>query len=1154
MRFARTTQHSLRRFLPAALLAAAMAIPTSAAWGQAVYGVIRGSVVDPSGSAIPKTKVSIQNQNTREARSAETDEAGDFAFPGLLPGSYTVTVEAQGFKRYEAKDLLLSAEDRLDVGQIHLEVGQVSESVTVTASAAAVQTASSERSQVISGQQMAELPILSRNMSSYMRMLPAAVEQGGVGSDNYTWQTDPTAPMPTISGVSAQFSSLSQDGISITEDGSAGWPNGHVNPDAVAEVKILYNTYQAEYGRNGGAVVNLVTKSGSQRFHGTAYTYFRNEEFNAGQFFDNQRGNPKARDRYHLYGYTLGGPIYVPGKFNKGKDKLFFFWSQELTGNTGSQSSVVTVPTQLERNGNFSQSPYVTTIKDPSTGQPFPGNIVPSNLINPMSQKLLNVFPLPNFTNTAISNNQYNYNTGQEPINFNLDELTARIDYNVSNRLRTYFRGQKYASGKSYPWTQAFPAWADVSLTDEYRVLSGVLSASYTFSPDLVNEFSVGSKGHKRAMTNFDQTALANLTRAGQGLTSLGQFHPELNPWGLLPAMSFGGVPNSASLSYDGRVPLEAVYADYSVVDGLTKIYKSHMFKVGIDIKTTYTKNGDSGNFGGTFSFATDTNNPLDSGYAYANALLGNFRTYSESTSRPRQFDYNRVVEWYAQDTWKAMRRLTIDYGMRFTIRWPDWNPLGQVAGFDPALWNPAQKVVLYRPAFDANNKRVAQNPITGQLAPAVLIGVEVPNVGNPSNGMATNTDPSYPRGLMKNQGVEFGPRFGFAYDVFGNGRMAIRSSFGLNTFAAEDSLMRGLAQNPPIQFNPTIIYNNVNTFLGTGTYLSPSSVSGVAPSGENPAYYNFSFGVQSRIPLNTVLDVAYVGTMGRHLWENQNLNTLPYGTNFQAQNIDPTTNRPYTSSFLVPYTGFGSINIRETGGTSNFNSLQVQALHRYAKGIELQIVYAWSKYMDYTGSFPMFQARRWLYGDSGDDRTHNFKMAWVWDFPHVDRFTHNIAAKTVFNGWQLAGIASFISGSPSGVGFSTTNGVDLTGGGDGNRINVFGNPVLAKSDRTFYRFFDPTVFGEPVVGILGNAGRNLYRGPGINSWDIAMKREFRFRERLRVMLRMDTYNAFNHTQFNSVNSSAQFDANGKQVNTALGQINGARAARRAEGSIRVTF
>ena len=1133
------------------LLLACVLVPTAGA--QAAFGVVRGSVTDPTGLPVPNAQVTALNERTRELRSATSDTEGNFVIPALMPGPYTIAAEASGFKRTEKKGVNLAAEERVDVGDLSLQVGQVTEKVEVEATPTQVQTTSAERSLVITGRQVSELPILSRNISSYMRILPGAVEQGGVGSDNYTWQTDPTAPMPTISGVSAQFSSLSHDGISITEDGSSGWPNGHVNPDAIGEVVILLNNYQAEYGRNGGSVVNIITKSGTQSFHGTGYTYFRHEQFNAGQFFDNQRGLPKARDRYHLYGYTLGGPIFIPGKFNKRKDKLFFFWSQELTGNTGSQSSQVTVPTEIERNGDFSQTPGNIVVKDPTTQTQFSGNRIPANLINPTTQKMLGIFPMPNALNTAITGNNYNYTTGQEPIKFDLDEMTARIDYNVTTKLRTYFRGQRYDSGKTYPWTQAFPAWANVVLTDQYRVASGVLSASYAFSPTLVNEFSFGTKGHKREMADPDPTALGKLTRAGAGVPNLGQFHPEINPMGILPAMSFGGVTNAAGLSYDGRFPLEAVYSDYSIVDGLSKVHQNHTFKVGVDIKATYTKNGDSGNFGGNFSFAADSNNPLDSGYAYANALLGNFRTYSESTTRPRQYDYSRIVEWYAQDNWRLRRNLTLDYGMRFTVRWPDWNPLGQVSGFDPALWNPAQKVTLYMPVLNDKKQRVAVNPLTGQLAPAVLIGAEVPGVGNAANGMALGTDPSYPRGLMDNQGVEFGPRFGFAWDVFGNGSTAVRGGFGLNTFAAEDSLMRGLASNPPTQFNPSIIYNSVTTFLSAGSVLSPGGVSGVARTGENPAYYNFSFGVQRKIPLGAVLDVAYVGTLGRHLWMSQNLNTLPYGTNFLPQNIDPTTGRVYTSTFLEPYYGYTSVSMRQTGGTSNFHSLQTQIHRRYSHGLELEMSYVWSKYMDFTGSFPMFMPRSWLYGESGDDRTHNFKLAWVWDLPRLNP-GNNVVVRNVLNGWQLSGIASFMSGSPPGIGFSLPSGLDLTGGGDGNRINVTGTPVLPKGDRTFYRFFDPTVFAEPVKGVIGNAGRNLFRGPGINSWDISMKRLFRIREKMTLQLSMDSYNALNHTQFSSVNASARFDANGNQTNTQLGQINGARAARRSEGSIRVTF
>ena len=615
--------------------------------------------------------------------------------------------------------------------------------------------------------------------------------------------------------------------------------------------------------------------------------------------------------------------------------------------------------------------------------------------------------------------------------------------------------------------------------------------------------------------------------------------------------MSFGGVTGAASLVYDNRYPLEAVYSDFSLVDGLTKVYKSHTIKAGVDMKFIYTKNGDGGNFGGTLDFGASTTNPLDSGYAYSNALLGNFNSYTEATSRPRQFDYSRIVEWYLQDNWRITKRLTLDYGMRFTVRWPDWNPLGQVSGFNAGLFDKSKAVVLFKPVLNVSGQRVAINPLNNQLYPAVYIGAEVPGVGNPANGMISGTTSGYPRGFMENQGVEFGPRFGFAWDVAGDGKTAVRGGFGMNTFAAEDSIMRSLISNPPTQYNPFIYYNNVSTFLSAGSILFPGAVSGVAVSGENPSYYNFSLGVQRKIPFNTVLDVAYVGTLGRHLWMTQNLNTLPYGTNFQPQNIDPTTGKVYSSAFLYPYTGFTSASIRQTGGTSNFHSLEAQAHHRYSKGVELDVVYTWSKYMNYGSSYPVYQPRSWNYGEAADDRTHNMKIAWIWDLPHIGG---NPVIKTIVNGWQIAGMASFISGAPTSVGFNTPSGVDLTGGGDGNRINVIGNPILPRGDRNFNEWFDPTKFAEPVVGVVGNAGRNVYRGPGINGWDSSLKRDFSFREKLKLQFRLDCYNAFNHTQFLGVNSTATFDANGKQTNAALGVITSARAPRRSMGSIRITF
>ena len=692
-----------------------------------------------------------------------------------------------------------------------------------------------------------------------------------------------------------------------------------------------------------------------------------------------------------------------------------------------------------------------------------------------------------------------------------------------------------------------------------------MLSASYAFSPTVVNEFSFGAKGHHRYVADYDQDRLNSLTRSQLGI-NIPQFHPEINPLNLIPGMTFGGVPGAASMSWDGRFPLVAMYQDYSVVDGFTKVLRSHTIKAGLDLEAIYTKNGDNGTFAGIFNFGQDANNPLDSGWAYANGLLGNFLSYQESTSRPRQYDYARSFEWYVQDSWKVNRRLTLDYGMRFSVRWPDWNPTGQAASFVSTQYDRSQAVTLYKPAIDPTGKRAALNPLTGAYSPAVLIGAIVPNSGNITNGMIVGTDPKFGRGFMQQQGVQFGPRAGFAYDLKGDGKTAIRGGFGLTSFSGEDSQMRNLALNPPVRFTPIIYYNSLSSFMGAGSNVFPSDVTGLAYSGEGPSYYNFSLGVQRSIGFDTVLDVAYVGTLGRHVWMNQNLNTLPYGTRFLASSLDPTTNRPLSDTFLAPYPGYASVVVRQNGGTSNYNSLQVQAHRRFKDGLQVDFVWVWSKAMDYgmsgynlgneaSTNMPVYMPRSWNYNVSNMDHTHNAKIAWVWEVPHMTKLWKNPVAWAIGDGWQLSGITSFVSGSPGRIGFSLSDGADLTGGGDGQRIVQTGNAVLPKSDQTFYRFFDTSVFQRPALGTVGSAPLTSFRGPGINNWDISVKRDFRLKkEKLKLQFRMDATNAFNHTQFSGVDATARFDATGNQINQTFGRLNGARAPRRMQAALRLSF
>ncbi len=1134
-----------------------LVISIQPAAAQTVSGVINGTVVNSSGSAVPGAEVTLINEETGASRAGSSDTAGNFVFTAVLPGHYTVAVETKGFKRFEKQNLTITASERLSAGELPLQVGALTESVTVTAQGTPVQTTSQERSALLTNTQMETLMSRSRDFVSLLRVLPGVVSQPD--PDTMT-----RSQGPNIQGVRNTFNSLSIDGLMGNDLGSSEWLGSPINIDAIAEVKVLMNNYQAEYGRNAGSVVNAITKSGSKDFHGGGYLYKRHEQFNANSFFNNRNNVAKPRYRFATGGYNVGGPVYIPGKFNTNKDKLFFFFSQEIIRTESPQAlRQVTMPTQLERNGDFSQTLDVNgalvPIRDPLTNASFPGNVVPPTRIDQNGQKLISAFPLPNFLDRSITRGQYNYNF-QESLFSPKGQEVFRVDYNASDKFRMYFRGVTWREDdQGYAVAAGAANWGMMPGHYKYTDKSGVYNLTYLISPSLVNEFSVGAHHNTENGPPRSQADIDKLNRTKLGMT-LGQFYPINNPDNLIPWASFGGVTGAASFTTDARFPVKGADTAFSLTDGLSKVWGKHTLKAGLFLERDREYEGEQGTFAGNFSFGRDTNNPNDSNWAYANALLGNFASYAESNTRPGCNGRAFIFEWYLQDNWKATRRLTLDYGLRFTTYIPMWEPDGKASAFSLERYDSKNTVKLFQPATDTTGKRVAQNPLTGELFPAVMIGAIVPNSGNTSNGMVLATDGSYPKGFMDNQGVLLGPRVGFAYDVFGNGKMAVRGGMGMfyNTLM-RGGINRGFTVNPPVQYTPVIYYGNMSTFLNSAGVLFPSAVTGFARSGETPAVYNFSMGIQRDIGFHTVLDVAYVGSLGRHLLQQRNINLLPYGTRFLTSSLDPTTGRALADDFLRPYPGYGNLNYLENASTSNFHSLQVQANRRFSRGLQFGATWTWSKAMDFTDSDGGTVAtyapiRVWNYGKAGYDRTHNFVFNWTWDVPKASRFSNTLPVRVAFDNWQVSGIASFISGSPTGVGFSTVDSVDATGGGDGQRIIVTGKAPLASSEKTFDRYFNTSVFARPPAGTLGNAPKDVFRGPGINNWDISIFKTFPIRERMNAQFRWELYNAFNHTQFSGVNATARFDAAGNQVNTALGQLTAAREPRRMQLSLRFSF
>ncbi len=630
---------------------------------QSITGNIVGSVRDPSALPVPGASVTLKQMSTGAAREMKTDSTGDFRFTNLTPGAYSLSIKADGFKTAERTELMLPAAETLPVGDIQLSVGAVTETVSVVAQGAVVQTASSERSGVITSSQVENIQIRGRNVMSLLTLMPGVVSPNEPDLVTRAWSGN-------VNGNRTDSNSLSVDGMGLNQIGSSRNLLMSVSQDSVSEVKILLSNYQAEHGRYSGANVQVITKSGTRDFHGLFSYFKRHEQFNANSFFNNRLGNPKQRYRYNTWNYNVGGPVTIPGLFNKSRDKVFFFWSQEFWPIQATNAGrVVTMPTELERRGDFSrsidQNGARINVVDPASRVAFPGNIVPASRIEPSGRAMLNIFPLPNFFDDRISAGRYNYvfnSASSQPQKLG----TLKIDFNLHPKHQVFASylfqtdtnsGFQAPAGGGANWNQTLMTYK----TDPKQV---VLRYQGVFSPTIVNELTVGVNGRGEWHT-IEDADLAKIQRSKIGFT-VGQLRPELNPFDVMPNLTFGGIPGPVNLIFDSRFPLTGSRMLVLFSDNLTKTHGKHIFKAGFSAERELTTDGGANFFNGNFDFSRNVNNPLDSGHPFANGLLGVFATYQEPTTKPFTSKWNTIFEWFVQDNWKVSRKLTLDIGARF--------------------------------------------------------------------------------------------------------------------------------------------------------------------------------------------------------------------------------------------------------------------------------------------------------------------------------------------------------------------------------------------------------------------------------------------------------------------------------------------------------
>lgn len=1152
----------------------AVLLPRSSA-AQAVSGTISGTIADQQRQVIPGATLTIINEATNDTRVTVSDGTGGFQVTNLQPGSYTVRVEMPSFRTLERKNVVLSAGERLSVGTLALDIGSLGETVVVEARGTQVNVAETQHSGLITAKQIEQVQVLGRDVTSIMRLLPGVRYENTVDSLGMSFGTS----VPNVGGARRDWSNVIVDGVVANEVGATNLMAQQINLDAIAEVRVLLNSYRAEYGRAGGGQVQIVSKGGTSNYRGNLYYYGRHENLNATNFFLNRQNVDKPRYRFNTYGANLGGP--VPG----GNKKLFFFYSMEapLVNRPGPLRNW-TMPTNAEMTGDFSQTldaqGRLINIKDPLregacnavSGGPgcFPGNIIPANRINSSGRALLNMLPRATNFDRTFTQGLYNHSTQENADNPKLNNI-VRVDWRPTSNDSLYFTFKDWYSDQRGSEITAGPAkWGFFNTHYLNTDRGGSVNYAKIITSNLVLDADFGTRQQTEQFYPLTEQDWERINRSNVGFT-VGQFHPELNPRNVIPKVNFN-VSNPPNFTFDNRLVDQGEAWLTSLRTNLTWIKGNHSIKTGYYYELSQNSEGSggvgAGPWAGEFFFNTDTNNPFDTNYSYANALLGTFREYREIDAFSEVVGKRYMSEFYVQDTWKANRRLTFDYGLRFLWYTP-WYSEKPAAVFVPERYDPARAPRLYEPAR-INNVNVALDPVTGQVLPNVFVGSFVPGTGDRYNGMVSSLDPNYPKGFRDNTGIEPEPRLGLAYDLTGDSKTGLHASVGLyhNPHVNANGL-DAMARNPPAQNTPSIIYGTMDTLLAVGSQGAfsnrPSAVFGIQRDAPTPKSYNYSIGVQRELGWGTVLDVTYAGFQMRDAEMNTNYNTVPDGARYLDQNPqnanpqNPTTAKP--AEFLRPYKGYQQITIREHFGTAAYNALQLQLNRRYINGLQFAVAYTFGKTVSDGTNFDLVRpGEAWNEGPDSGVQYHNLVINYTWDVPAGSRMWNNWFTRGALDGWQLSGDTGFVSGDWAGASTSTTDNFDFTGGDGGTRPRIDGDPICSSGNCDVTpgaggSYFNIAAFSRLTGrGDIGNAPVTFYRLPKIVLSNMSIFKNFQLGGGRRIQIRWEAYNVFNQVNWSSINTNAQFNPAGEMVNANFGQATGARDARVMQGAIRFSF
>ena len=1073
-------------------------------WAQEVAATLTGTVADATGAIIPNATVDIHSDamNT-SVRNLKTNSQGSFTATNIPAGTYTVTVTSSGFSTFVDHHVILNVAEQRNL-EVHLTSGQVSQTVDVQSMNTPIQTTTSEESGTVTGTQVRELALNNRNFEQLVLLQPGVAsklpDEVGFGLGNST--------TISVNGARSASNNWTVDGADINDSGSNATLLNVPSLDAIQEFTLERSSYGAQYGRSAGGQVLVATKAGTDKFFGSAYEFNRNNFFNANTILGAASHQPTPIERYNDFGFTLGGPLFIPKLFHPQNDKTYFFWSEEWRKASSPGENVINVPTAAQLQGTFtSKTPLVAPANCVTSSSAGVYSINPSCYSKNAAVYLKNIYDV----NPANAGGGTLLTTNYSSLN-NYRQDLVRLDQNVTSKVHAFARYMEDVVPQNRPfglWGGAnFPGVEVASINAPGRNL--VANVTWTLSPSVVNETEyVDSWG----AINSTLQGTANSPAFLSQLTNKTAYQ---DPNHRAPNVAISGVTGLAN----GSAPYFERNIDQNVFDNLSINVGRHTLRTGFTVMfMTKTENSSSG--AATFSFTGTNGNP-----SFANFLLGQADYYTQP-NRDMIPDLKYVnFEGYVQDDWKASARVTVNLGLRYSY-FPSPTDLNNIlVNFDPLVYNPK-----LAPAIDPKTGKM----VAGQSATAANYGngliFPVGTACNSAKAISPTVSCSpFGARVNPNSNNNWAPRVGIAWDVFGNNKTAVRAGYGIFF----DRTLNGIWEqnafdDPPLVQTTTInndaaaslnIFDNPTAGTAAGAPLGPNSlVATGTPTFKVPSSQAYNLSVQQEVAPGTVVEVAYVGTRGVHLLGDVNINQPTLGTRQANPTVDVNA--------IVPYQGFGVITSRIPTFMSNYNSLQVSMNRQFNNGITAQLAYTFSKLLTNMpidrglGVYNTYDFSR-DYGPSILNTPQMFVASYVYDEPFY-KSQEGVVGR-LLGGWELSGIVTMHTGQSTYVRQTSDpfaadpGGLGMTRSGSSILIlpDEVGNP---HGPKTAAQYFNTSAF-VPAVGHFGSEHPGSFLGPGYQIWDTSLMKNIKATELVRFQFRLETFNTFNHGSPSSIDTT----------------------------------